>query len=86
MRRETCGRKPPLADFAVVAQLVERNLAKVQVTGSSPVYRSNLCGSGIVVVPHVAIVEIKMGSIPMTRSKFVVTAWMDTQKTWCVLP
>ena len=34
--------------LAVVAQLVERDLAKVEVAGSSPVYRSgNPCSAGV---------------------------------------
>ena len=36
-------------DYAKIAQLVERDLAKVEVAGSSPVFRSdtkNICSSG----------------------------------------
>ena len=41
--REVGGSMPPdSTTFAGVAQLVERNLAKVEVTGSSPVFRSNI--------------------------------------------
>ena len=29
--------------YAIVAQLVERHLAKVEIAGSSPVYRSFYC-------------------------------------------
>ena len=34
-------------DNARVAQLVERDLAKVEAAGSSPVYRSKITGKGI---------------------------------------
>ncbi len=30
-------------DIAILAQLVERNLAKVEVIGSNPMYRSKFC-------------------------------------------
>ena len=40
------GIKTPKAKIAEVAQLVEHNLAKVRVAGSSPVFRSSLKRKG----------------------------------------
>ncbi len=37
-----CSRKDKRLAYAILAQLVERNLAKVEVIGSNPMYRSNL--------------------------------------------
>ncbi len=36
------SRKDERLAYAILAQLVERNLAKVEVIGSNPMYRSNL--------------------------------------------
>ena len=41
MVKPVIGSNPIMTSFAAVAQLVERDLAKVQVAGSNPVCRSN---------------------------------------------
>jgi hypothetical protein len=39
-------RLSPLPPYAVVAQLVEYNVANVVVVGSNPAYRTNICLRG----------------------------------------
>ena len=65
------------SNHAKIAQLVEHNLAKVRVAGSSPVFRSLLNAKVAQLVEHDLPKVGVAGSSPVFRS-------LERTKNWCV--